>query len=84
MQDSPNRSPADTTAALVCVNYIQGFIDAGTLSSKFCTEDATVATITRIYVAYMQKNPKLLDYRETIGLFLSLTDAFPCLTKTKS
>ena len=44
----------------------------------FCVKEASVATMTRIYVAYMQKNPKLLDHHKSEGLVLALADAYPC------
>ena len=37
--------------------------------------------MTRIYVAYMQKNPKLLDQPKSLGLLDALMDAYPCQKK---
>jgi hypothetical protein len=42
---------------------------------------ASDGTLSRIYVAYMQKNPKLLDEYKGTGLFLALRDAYPCPVK---
>lgn len=80
MQDNREVS-GDLALALVCTNYIQGFMDAGTLSTSFCTGEATIATVIRVYVAYLDKNPKLLDGMRGTGVLLSLTDAYPCFAK---
>jgi hypothetical protein len=73
------RAGGDLQSATECTAYIDGFTDSG--NSLICTGDASVSTMTRIYVAYMQKNPKLLDQPKSLGLLESLMDAYPCRKK---
>jgi hypothetical protein len=77
------RAGGDLQSATECTAYIDGFTDAllSLENPLICTGTASVSTMTRIYVAYMQKNPKLLDQSKSLGLTLSLIEAYPCQTK---
>ena len=64
-----------------CQGYLSGFVDLAQLipSSSICVgEDATAGTLFRVYVAYMEKNPKLMDASMIHGVILALRDAYPC------
>jgi len=73
------RVAGDLQSATECTAYIDGFTDSG--NSLICTGNASVSTMTRIYVAYMQKYPKLLDQPKSLGLLDALMDAYPCQKK---
>jgi hypothetical protein len=74
--DNP-RAGGDLQSATECTAYIDGFTDALSFPGV-CVNGASVATITRVYVAYMQKNPKLMDDPKSLGLLESLRNAYPC------
>ena len=76
--DNP-RADGDLQSATECTAYIDGFTDSG--SALFCMDSSSVATLTRIYVTYMQKNPKLLDQPKSLGLLEAMVDAYPCRKK---
>jgi hypothetical protein len=63
-----------------CTAYIGGFIEGRAIVG--CEPpDATFGTLARVYVAYMEKNPKLLDNFRFVGLQLAITDSYPCHLK---
>ncbi len=76
--DNP-RAGGDLQSATECTAYIDGFTESG--NSLFCMDSSSVATVVRIYVAYMQKNPKLLDQPKSLGLLDALMGDYPCPTK---
>jgi hypothetical protein len=43
-----------------------------------CLAGATTGTIARVYVAYMQKNPKMFDVEKSVGLTNALIENYPC------
>jgi hypothetical protein len=43
-----------------------------------CDDGASVGTLSRVYVAYMQANPKMMDEYESHGLFMAFAVAYPC------
>jgi hypothetical protein len=69
----PNRD--DDINGMNCLEYITGFTDAFTIS-----ENTSRGTLVRIYVAYMDKYPKLLDEDRGIGVWGALASAYPCST----
>ena len=81
MQDNPNGPAEDVEHGLMCMNYIQGFVYAGTVGRLFCAPNASNNTVARVYVAYMQKNPKLLDEPKGKGFLAAMVDAYPCPAK---
>jgi len=50
-------------------------------STGLCIKDARVGTIIRVYVAYMQKNPKLLDDLKIFGVIEAMKDSYSCSAK---
>jgi hypothetical protein len=81
MQDNPDGPAEDVEHALMCINYIQGFVYAGTVSNLFCAQHASNNTIARVYVAYMQRNPKLLDDAKGKGFHAAMVESYPCPAK---
>lgn len=65
-----------------CVGYMAGFV-AGISDgpTKVCFNTASSATMARVYVAYMQKTPKLFDSDQRQGMKEALMDAYPCSSK---
>jgi len=80
MMDSPTGGEdADTNPASACLDYVSGFTDALTVAHQICpTENASRGTIIRLYVAHMDKYPKLFDEDRAMGLWAALIDAYPC------
>jgi hypothetical protein len=71
----------DTGSAVdagVCIGFLTGFVEAARERFGFCVKDTTINTLARVYVAYMDKNPKLFDENEGITVSLALVDAYPC------
>lgn len=80
MIDSP--SGGKTPDAVLCETYVTGFIDgillgAGT-HQAFCANEASIGTVVRVYVNYMQQHPKLLDEYRPVGLLEAITANYPC------
>jgi len=78
--DSAAESDADRYSALQCVGYLQGFTDAYALVTepRFCLGDASFGTLARVYVKYMEDNPKYMDMHRGIGFMEALKNAYPC------
>lgn len=82
--DTPGGSTdSDARLAMECVDYVSGFVDAAKMSANFCFGNATVGTVTRVYVSFMQQNPPLLDEERGMGLYGALIIAYPCPVKRK-
>jgi hypothetical protein len=75
MSNKPNGEDAENFDN--CTAYIGGFLESP--DPHVCTSsESTMGTYLRVYVAYMQKNPKLLDTRRSLGLESALSEAYPC------
>ena len=74
---------ADASESLSCVAYIDGFTDGVIIFDRkgVCLDGVGFETIVRVYVAYMKEHPKDLENFESIGLYGSLKEAFPCVAK---
>jgi len=77
--DSQESSPASD----YCVGYFEGMGDVIQFygSTGLCFKDARVGTIIRVYVAYMEKNPKLLDDWKIGGVIAAMKDSYSCPVK---
>ena len=65
-----------------CTAYIDGFTDGvNLLGTKVCVGTATLGTMARVYVAYMESHPKMMDEPKNFGLIVALEDAYPCPKK---
>jgi hypothetical protein len=74
----------DRMLAHVCFQYVQGFTDGSDLAGEnICPGAATMGTIIRVYIAYMEKNPKLLEAYRGVGLHMAILDAYACPIKGK-
>lgn len=80
MIDNPGHLDGDGLwAAGRCIGYVGGFADAARSVRNFCpTIETKDGTLVRVYIAYMDKNPKLLDSLESRTLMEALSDAYPC------
>ncbi len=65
----------------LCVGYVDGFVDGANVFQGFCMVNARNATAIRVYIAYMDKHPTLLDAPKSRGLLESLREAYPCPAK---
>jgi hypothetical protein len=62
-----------------CLGYFRGFGDYNAMAgSSICLDRAHTGTAIRVYVAYMEKNPKYLDDAMIIGVIYALKEAYPC------
>jgi hypothetical protein len=74
----------DVTLANYCSGYMKGTLDVLVPSGLLCpTDTTTVRTIARVYVRYMESNPKLMDDPEYKGFLSSVVDAYPCSFQKK-
>jgi hypothetical protein len=64
-----------------CIGYLTGYMDAAGSRLGFCCAGTTAATAVRVYIAYMDKNPKLFDSPRGVTVAFALADAYPCKTK---
>jgi hypothetical protein len=82
LQDDPARgTEEDISLSDACTVYIAGFLDGVSLSRVVCTDNPTMGTLARVYIAYMDKHPKQMESNRAQALFNALTDADPCRTK---
>ena len=81
MDSSTGGESSDLNPAEDCIQYVAGFTDALTISHQICPPDGVSrATLIRIYIAYMDKYPKLFDQDRAMGLWGALAGAYPCST----
>ncbi len=75
----------DAAKSQFCVAYIGGFLDGLEMANShaICTRNATMGTIARVYVAYMEKNPKDLDVEMPVGMLNAIMGAYPCPVKKR-
>ncbi len=66
-----------------CVGYLNGFVANLDRSAAICPQEVPIGVLVRVYVAFMAKNPDLLEKDRRMGLNLALRDAYPCPTETK-
>ena len=80
--DNPN-GVTEINSGTRCFDYLKGFADGalGSHSDPFCPGTASMGTIVRVYVKFMEEHPKLLDEAKTIGLVLALKESYPCKAK---
>jgi hypothetical protein len=63
-----------------CMSYIRGFMDGFRYStvSVFCVDNASLGTTIRVYVAHMEKYPKLMDENRSVGFVSAMAANYPC------
>ncbi len=69
-----------------CLGYFTAFVDMNELQghSSICLDNASEGTMIRVYVAYMDRNPKLMDELMILGVVSALHDGYPCHKATVS
>lgn len=73
---------ADGPDAQICLSFIDGFIAGmNLLKPSICITGATKGTAARVYVAYMDQNPKYFDRQPAVGLAFALIKSYPCPAK---
>jgi len=78
--DDPNSQQAKTemSSSTYRLGSVGGYIeDVNRLGQQVCINGASLNAVVRVYVVYMQKNPKLIDAENAVGLLPSLS-AYPC------
>jgi hypothetical protein len=82
--DHEQAQVGDGLDGIYCLGFVSGFV-AGLNNDedKVCAVGAVPNTIARVYVAYMEKNPKLLDTTSNIGLYFALKESYPCPIPSK-
>lgn len=79
LMDDPSRvTVVDAHMSIECATYLSGFLDGTSINKPFCDNDPTLATVARVYVAYMDKHPTKMELSRGQALFDSLRDAYPC------
>jgi hypothetical protein len=81
--DSPSVSPSDVSDGEYCLGYFRGFGDVVSLidSSGICLAHARTGALIKVYVAYMNKNPKQLDDPEILGVVAAMHESYPRAAK---
>jgi hypothetical protein len=81
MMDDPasQQTKTEMPSSTYCLGYIGGYIDGtNRLGEYVCVRSATLNTVVRVYVAFMQRNPKLMDEAKSLGVLLALKDSYSC------
>ncbi len=81
LSDNPasSQARAELASSTYYFGYIGGYIDGlNRLADQVCVRGAGVNTVARVYVAYMQQNPKLMDEGRALGLLLALKNGYAC------
>ena len=62
-----------------CVGFLNGFTgNLNAARNEVCPGSASMGEVVRTYVAYMDRNPKLMTEDRRVGLRLALQEAYPC------
>ncbi len=76
---NPDSPMTEYASGALCVAYIDGFTDGLNLErDTVCVVGASLGTLSRVYISYMEKNPRLLDEHKVVGLRRALLDIYPC------
>ena len=77
--DHSDDASANTVEAVVCLSYIEGFIDGKSATGHGpCLGSASYEEIVRKYVAYMEEHPEAMRMDRRVGALLALGSAYPC------
>jgi hypothetical protein len=69
----------DYAESQYCLGYVEGFTTGDIYGGgSLCFKEATAGTLVRVYVAYMERHPKLLDEDKYVGLADALIDSYRC------
>ena len=83
IQEAYATAPSDEAMRLelTCLGYIQGFADSAALTQGLCVKGVSVGTLTKEYLAYMERHPQMLNQHKALGLAASIREAHPCPAK---
>jgi hypothetical protein len=80
-----NPAGTDIPDSEFCRGYIYGLTETFTTvmqGSPFCfPSNATYGTAIRLYVRFMESNPKMMDQPQVVGMLASLHANYPCPAK---
>ncbi len=77
--DGAQLSAEDEYHAGVCFGFIGGTVQGlNTMKVSCPPRSATLNTMVRVYLAYMNKHPKSLDFDRSAGVYGAMKDAYPC------
>ena len=77
--DATSFSNSDFEDSQFCVGYFRAFGDFIAMEhTSICVGEARLDTTIRVYVAYMDKHPKLMDDPMILGVVLALKASYPC------
>lgn len=68
-------------SAFRCAGYVNGILDGADGLRGFCASSASTGTTVRVYIAYMDRHPKMFDEREGTGFISALQESYPCPAK---
>jgi hypothetical protein len=76
----------DMAQGRVCQAFISGFIKGLQYAKDdpVCADAASVGTLMRVYVLYMEQNPEKMDEPKEYGLTSALTSRYACPSYIKS
>jgi hypothetical protein len=71
---------SDYKWAMACIAYIDGFVDGLAIagSKAVCSDGASLQTMARVYINWMERHPKYMDSEKVTGLAEAVLDAYPC------
>lgn len=76
---------AEVMQAGRCLGYIDGQLDLYSVDhpGRFCMGDARYGTIAKVYVAYVDAHPKVLDEHRALGFVQMLAAEYSCPVQPK-
>src|SRR3984957_19181734 len=63
---APAPNDEATRLEIACVTYIQGFTDSAALTQGLCVKGVSIGTLTKEYLAYMERHPQMLDQHKAL------------------
>ena len=77
-QQNGSYDPKDAVGAAECLGYLEATVELENMK-RFCVKgDFSAATLARVYVLFMEKNPRYLDVLQAEGVIAALRDGYPC------
>ena len=79
LPDISQATQPDLIDGSFCVGFVNGF--TGNLHGTrigVCTNGSSMGEVVKAYVAFMEKNPRLMDEDRRIGLGMALESTYPC------
>lgn len=81
MEQTRRLDDGESYEAGECYGYIDGLAAGLATMQITCPRNATMGTMIRVYLVYMDKHPKVLDYAASAGVYGALQEAYPCPAK---